>query len=112
MPSSDHLLPGLALTLWVGASAAFADAPARVVSMNLCTDQLAMLLAAPGQLISVSHLASDPMASTMVAEAQAYPVNRGGAEQILLMEPDLVLAGSYTSLASVETSVRSVYSSA
>lgn len=102
MPSSDHLLPGLALTLWVGASAAFADAPARVVSMNLCTDQLAMLLAAPGQLISVSHLASDPMASTMVAEAQAYPVNRGGAEQIFLMQPDLVLAGSYTSLASVE----------
>jgi iron complex transport system substrate-binding protein len=28
-----------------------AAAPARVVSMNLCTDQLAMLLAAPGQLV-------------------------------------------------------------
>ena len=38
---------------------AFADAPARVVSMNLCTDQLAMMLAAPGQLVSVSHLATE-----------------------------------------------------
>ena len=28
--------------------------------MNLCTDQVAMLLAAPGQLISVSDLAQDP----------------------------------------------------
>lgn len=105
--SSDRPLAALALTLWVGATAmatataAMADAPARVVSMNLCTDQLAMLLAAPGQLVSVSHLASDPLASTMVAEAAAYPVNRGGAEQIFLMRPDLVLAGSYTSLASV-----------
>ncbi len=75
--------------------------PARVVSMNLCTDQLAMLLAAPGQLVSVSHLASDPLSSSMVDEAAAYPANRGGAEQIFLMHPDLVLAGTYTSLASV-----------
>lgn len=69
--------------------------------MNLCTDQLAMLLAAPGQLVSVSHLASDPLSSSMVAEAAAFPANRGGAEQIFLMHPDLVLAGTYTSLASV-----------
>ncbi|MFZ1470877.1 MAG: ABC transporter substrate-binding protein [Paracoccaceae bacterium] len=79
-----------------------ADAPARVVSVNLCTDQLAMLLAAPGQLVSVSHLASDPRSSAMVDQAAAYPQNRGGAEQIYLMHPDLVLAGTYTSLASVD----------
>ncbi len=72
------------------------------VSMNLCTDQLAMLLAAPGQLVSVSHLASEPQSSAMVAEAAAYLPNRGGAEQIFLMNPDLVLAGSYTSLGSVD----------
>ena len=81
---------------------AVADAPQRVVSMNLCTDQIAMLLAAPGQLISVSHLASDPLASSMVAEAAAYPANRGAAEQVFLMRPDLVLAGTYTAQASVD----------
>lgn len=80
---------------------AAAEPPARVVSMNLCTDQLAMMLAAPGQLVSVSHLASDPLSSSMVEEAAAYPQNRGQAEQIFLMKPDLVLAGTYTSLASV-----------
>ena len=84
------------------AGAAVAAPPERVVSMNLCTDQLAMLLADPGQLVSVSHLALDPLSSAMVEEARAYPVNRGGAEQIYLMHPDLVLAGTYTARASVD----------
>ncbi|GAB1364424.1 ABC transporter substrate-binding protein [Rhodobacter sp.] len=84
-----------------GVVPAFADAPSRVVSINLCTDQLAMMLAAPGQLVSVSHLARDPLSSSMVAEAAAYAENRGQAEQVFLMQPDLVLAGTYTSLASV-----------
>ncbi len=94
-------LSALAAVLLAAAPALADTAPARVVSMNLCTDQLAMLLAAPGQLVSVSHLASDPLSSSMVAEAAAFPANRGGAEQIFLMHPDLVLAGTYTSLASV-----------
>ena len=69
--------------------------PARVVSVNLCTDQLAMLLAAPGQLISVSTLAVDPLVSSMAAEAAEYPANYGSAEQVFLLQPDLVLAGTY-----------------
>lgn len=96
---SNPLLPA-ALALWAGA--AVAAPPERVVSMNLCTDQLAMLLAAPGQLLSVSHPSLDPLSSAMVEEARAYPINRGGAEQIFLMHPDLVLAGTYTSRASVD----------
>ncbi len=36
------------------------QAPRRVVSMNLCTDQLAILDARPGQLHSVSYLAKRP----------------------------------------------------
>ncbi len=84
----------VALALWAGA--AMAAPPERVVSINLCTDQLAMLLADPGQLVSVSHLASDPLSSSMVVEAAKYPENRGGAEQVFLLHPDLVLAGEYT----------------
>nr|WP_239520659.1 ABC transporter substrate-binding protein [Pseudooceanicola aestuarii] len=76
-------------------------APGRVVSINLCTDQLAMLLAAPGQLLSVSALSRDPRSSVMAAEARAYPVNHGRAEEIWLMEPDLVIAGSFSNRASV-----------
>jgi len=51
--------------------------------------------------VSVSYLASDPLSSSMVAEAAGYPANRGSAEQVFLMRPDLVLAGTYTALASV-----------
>jgi iron complex transport system substrate-binding protein len=75
--------------------------PRRVVSMNLCTDQLAMMLAAPGQLVSVSNLATDERGSALAAEARAYPPNRGLAEEIYLMQPDLVLAGAFTARATV-----------
>ena len=95
-------LVNAAFPILCAALPAAAETPARVVSMNLCTDQLAMMLAAPGQLISVSHLAFDPLLSSMVAEAAAYPENRGGAEQIFLMKPDLVLSGTYNSLAAVD----------
>lgn len=69
--------------------------PARVVSINLCTDQLAMMLAAPGQLHSVSWLATDPRSSALATEAVRYKANRGLAEEIYLMQPDLVLAGNF-----------------
>jgi iron complex transport system substrate-binding protein len=76
-------------------------APARVVSMNLCTDQLAMMLAAPGQLVSVSHVARDPVSSAMWQEAAAYPANRAQAEEIHLLRPDLVLAGEHDNPATI-----------
>ena len=78
------------------AGSADAEAPTRVVSMNLCTDQLAMLLADEGQLLSVSHIAFDPLASPMVEEAAGYEKNHGQAEEIFAMRPDLVLAGVYS----------------
>lgn len=70
--------------------------PQRVVSVNLCTDQLAMLLAAPGQLRSVSWLAADPRSSVMAEQAAGLPLNHGGAEEVYLLRPDLVLASSWT----------------
>jgi iron complex transport system substrate-binding protein len=84
------------IALAFSAGAVMAAPPERVVSINLCTDQLAMLLADPSQLVSVSHLASDPLSSSMVEQARAYPANRGSAEQVFLLQPDLVLAGVYT----------------
>ncbi len=92
------------LAAWLAlAAGAYAqgETPARVVSMNLCTDQFAMLLAAPGQLISVSAIASDPLVSPMAAIAAAYPVNYGAAEQIFLLQPDLVVAGVWSNPAVV-----------
>ncbi|MFD0858147.1 ABC transporter substrate-binding protein [Roseovarius aquimarinus] len=72
-------------------------APERVVSINLCTDQLAMLLAGEGQLLSVSRIALDRRVSPMADEAAGYAINAGRAEEVHVMRPDLVVAGSYTS---------------
>lgn len=84
------------------AAPVLADAPKRVVSINLCTDQLAMLVAAPGQLHSVSRLAADPHGSAMAEEARRYTTNRGLAEEIYLMRPDLVVGSSFTHAATVD----------
>ena len=82
-------------------AAAGAEVPRRVVSINLCTDQLAMALAAPGQLLSVSALAHDPRTSLMAEQAGDFPANHGRAEEIYLMRPDLVLASTFTTPATL-----------
>jgi iron complex transport system substrate-binding protein len=89
------------VSLAVSAPALAAQPPHRVVSMNVCTDQLAMLLAGEGQLYSVSYLASDPSASVLAGEAGRYAVNHGLAEEVFLMSPDLVIAGTYTTRTTV-----------
>jgi len=70
--------------------------PGRVVSVNLCTDQLLLMLAQPKQIASVSHLAVDPQSSFMAQQASAYPLNHARLEELLAAKPDLVLAGAYT----------------
>lgn len=105
MSGSMHGSKTIATLCLAGAIAAPAmadDAPGRVVSMNLCTDQLAMMVAAPGQLHSVSYLAIDPRGSAMAEEAQKLQINHGLAEEIYLMQPDLVIAGSFSTRATVD----------
>jgi len=77
------------------------EPPKRVVSMNLCTDQMAMLVAGEGQLYSVSYLAGDEGASALAGQAGNYVANHGLAEEIFLMQPDLVIAGTYTTRTTV-----------
>lgn len=89
------LAAALAVIL-AGAAAPSLAAPQRVVSMNLCTDQLAMLVAGPGQLVSVSWLAADPAVSLMPDQARAIGLNHGAAEEVFLLAPDLVIAGTWS----------------
>lgn len=92
----------LVLAGLMGGPAGAGDRPARVVSTNLCTDQLAMLVAGAGQLHSVSYLAADPRSSSMPEAAAAYPLNHGRAEEIYLMRPDLVLSGGFATRATTD----------
>lgn len=84
-----------------GALASEERPPKRVVSINLCTDQLALMIATPGQLVSVSRLAHDPDSSAMVVAARDLPTNGSGAEEVFLLNPDLVLAGTFTAPATI-----------
>jgi len=70
--------------------------PARIVSMNLCTDQLVMLLASHDRIASVSYLAIDRESSAMAETADKFNTNHGLAEEVMQMAPDLVLTGAFT----------------
>jgi len=65
-----------------------------VVSLNLCSDQLLVLLA-PEQVAALSPLARDATLSFVAAQAAALPVVRSSAEAVLRLHPGLVLAGAY-----------------
>jgi iron complex transport system substrate-binding protein len=71
-----------------------APAAERVVSLNLCSDQMLVLLA-PEQVAALSPLARDPALSFVAARAATMPVVRGSAEAVLRLHPDLVLAGDF-----------------
>ncbi len=74
--------------------AAFPAFAAGVVSLNLCTDQLLVLLA-PERVAGLDFLARDPALSFVAAEAARLPTVRADAEAVLMLHPDLVLAGRY-----------------
>jgi len=67
------------------------EPPRRVVTVNLCLDQLALRLAAPGQLVGVSYLSHDPRLSVLADRARNVPAVRARVEPILELRPDLVI---------------------
>jgi iron complex transport system substrate-binding protein len=69
--------------------------PQRIVSLNLCTDQLLLELVERERIAAVSFLAADPEFSAVAEKAKGVPANRGLAEEIVALKPDLVLAHAY-----------------
>ncbi len=68
----------------------------RVASINMCTDQLLVDLAKPEQIVGLSPFARDAARSWIAAKAADFPVLSGTAEEILVLKPDLVVAGTFT----------------
>ncbi|MEW8660071.1 MAG: ABC transporter substrate-binding protein [Candidatus Thiodiazotropha endolucinida] len=87
---------GLFLLLLTSLAAATELPPRRVVSVNLCSDQLLLLLADPRQVASVSHLATEPASSFVAEQAARYPLNHARAEEIIRLKPDLILVTPHT----------------
>lgn len=82
--------------LAVLAAAPAAAKPSRVVSMFLCTDDLVLRLAERRNIASVSYWAANPATSTVTDLVGDVPLNHGLAEEILPLEPDLILSGEFT----------------
>jgi iron complex transport system substrate-binding protein len=75
-------------------SAASAASLPRLVSMNVCTDQLVLTLADPEQILGLSRFSRDGWQSK-AGDLSRYPVLSGGAEDVLLIKPDLVVASAF-----------------
>lgn len=95
------LVLALPILAWPAFAQQAAGRPQRIVSMNLCTDQLVLELVGRERIASVSVLAADPEFSAVADRARDMPVNRGLAEEIVAQHPDLVLAHKYASRQSV-----------
>ena len=77
----------------VSASLLAASGALRVASLNLCTDEYLLLLARPGEIVSVSRLAQRPRGHRPYgAQARRYPANRGSLESVLGQRPTLILS--------------------
>src|ERR1700732_2013198 len=80
----------------VGMSApALAARLPRIVSMNVCTDQLLLPLADPAQILGLSPYSRDAWQSWAAEEARRYTSLSGGAEDVLVLKPDIVLASLF-----------------
>lgn len=67
--------------------------PHRVVSFNLCADQLLLTLADPSQITALSPYALDTSLSVTTQAAAPFPRVGWDAESVINLSPDLVLAG-------------------
>jgi iron complex transport system substrate-binding protein len=76
---------------------AASEPPRRVVSTNLCADQLLLAIADPLQIASLGPFSDDPELSFLADRAKAFPHNRGTGENVVRLEADLVLVGPYDS---------------
>lgn len=68
-----------------------AERPQRIVSFNLCTDQLLLALADPDQIAGLSPYAADAALSVMTDAAKPYRRLDWDAESVVSVAPDLVL---------------------
>lgn len=71
-------------------------APQRIVSVNLCTDQLLVDLVSHERIAGISRLAADPVLSAVADRVQGITLLRGMAEEVLAQKPDVVLTTAYS----------------
>lgn len=84
-----------------GDGATPATGPHRIVSLNLCSDQMVLALADRDQIAGLTRNAIDPQMSAEAARAKGLPILRGSAEEIAAIDPDLVVGMGLSSSAAL-----------
>ena len=92
---SRSIAVAIAMFAGILLSPAFAAGLPRVASMNVCTDQLLMSLADPEQILGLSRYSRDRLESWAANDARRYRILSGGAEDILVLRPDIVVASLF-----------------
>lgn len=89
------VLPALALAACAAPAPQLGSHPT-IVSLNPCIDAILAEVAAPGQLLAISHYSHDPRGASMpIAAARQFRVTGGTVEEVLALDPDIVLAGAF-----------------
>jgi iron complex transport system substrate-binding protein len=78
-----------------------------IVSLNPCTDAILAEVAAPAQLLAISHYSHDPRATSMpLSEARRFRATGGTVEEVLALAPDVVVAGAFLPPATAQAFAR------
>ncbi|TCM15696.1 iron complex transport system substrate-binding protein [Novosphingobium sp. PhB165] len=83
-------LPGAGVSAGAGAVNSTVR-PHRIVSLNLCADQLLVALADRDQIAGLTRYATDAQMSAVASQAKGLPVFGGSAEEVIAADPDLVV---------------------
>jgi iron complex transport system substrate-binding protein len=86
----------LALGLVAAVSPAHAEPAQRIVSLNLCTDQILIDLVPADRIRALSHVAADAASSSIAARARNFTSIRGDAEEVLALDPDLIVTTEFS----------------
>lgn len=67
-----------------------------VVSLNPCTDAILLEIADYSQILAISHYSHDASSTSIdLFDAHRFPATGGTVEEVLALDPDVVLAGSF-----------------
>lgn len=67
-----------------------------IVSLNPCSDAILADVADPRQLLAISHYSQDPRSTSMdLVTARRFRTTRGTIEEVLALQPDRVVTGSF-----------------
>lgn len=73
--------------------------PTRIVSMNLCLDSVLVELVPREHILALSQYSRDPWRSTIADIAATLPYTNETAEEVVALQPDLVLASRHSAIA-------------